>query len=96
MLSDRSILVTGGSSGIGRELVRHYAANGARVLTTARRESALLETIDGLDPERVITVPADIGSRTGGEWWPPEARRHRPEQPEPGPRRFQAEPAVHI
>ncbi len=41
MLSDRSILVTGGSSGIGRELVRQYAAQGARVLTTARRESAL-------------------------------------------------------
>ncbi len=78
MLSDRSILVTGGSSGIGRELVRHYAANGARVLTTARRESALLETIDGLDPEQVITVPADVGSRTGREIVATEARRISP------------------
>ncbi len=78
MLSDRSILVTGGSSGIGRELVRQYAAQGARVLTTARRESGLLETIQGLDLERVITVPADIGSRTGREIVATEAMRISP------------------
>jgi NAD(P)-dependent dehydrogenase (short-subunit alcohol dehydrogenase family) len=78
MLSDRSILVTGGSSGIGRELVRQYAAQGARVLTTARRESALLQTIAGLDPERVIAVPADLGSRTGREVVTTEALRISP------------------
>ena len=78
MLSDRSILVTGGSSGIGRELVRQYAAQGARVLTTARRESALLQTIEGLDADRVIAVPADLGSRTGREVVATEALRISP------------------
>ncbi len=78
MLTDRSILVTGGSSGIGRELVRQYVAHGARVLTTARRESALLETIQGLDPTLAITVPADIGSRTGREIVTAEAMRISP------------------
>jgi len=67
MLADRSVLVTGGSSGIGRELVRQFVANGARVLTTARREPALLETVDGLDADRAFVVPADLGSRTGRE-----------------------------
>jgi NAD(P)-dependent dehydrogenase (short-subunit alcohol dehydrogenase family) len=67
MLSDRSILVTGGSSGIGREIVRQYAARGARVLTTARREAALAQTVESLDPDRVFAVPADLGSRTGRE-----------------------------
>ncbi|NNL70573.1 MAG: SDR family NAD(P)-dependent oxidoreductase [Acidimicrobiia bacterium] len=78
MLSDRSILVTGGSSGIGRELVRQYVAAGARVLTTARRESGLLETIEGLDAERAYIVPADLGSRTGRELITTEALRIAP------------------
>lgn len=65
MLTDRSILVTGGSSGIGRELVRQYSARGARVTAVARREAELLQTIDGLDRDRVFVVPADIGSKQG-------------------------------
>ncbi len=67
MLTDRSILVTGGSSGIGRELVRQYVDHGARVLTTARREADLLETIAPLDKDRAFAVPADLGSRGGRE-----------------------------
>jgi len=78
MLTDRTILVTGGSSGIGRELVRQYVAAGARVLTTARREAGLLETIEGLDPATVLTVPADLGSRTGRELVVTEALRIAP------------------
>jgi NAD(P)-dependent dehydrogenase (short-subunit alcohol dehydrogenase family) len=78
MLSDRSILITGGSSGIGRELVRACAANGARVLATARREPQLLETAQGLDPSRTLAVPADLGSRTGREIVAREAARFAP------------------
>lgn len=78
MLTDRTILVTGGSSGIGRELVRQYVAAGARVLTTARREAGLLETVEGLDPAKVVTVPADLGSRTGRELVVTEALRIAP------------------
>ena len=78
MLTDRSILVTGGSSGIGRELVRQFVGHGARVLTTARREAALLDTIAPIDRTRVITVPADLGSRTGRSLVATEALRIAP------------------
>jgi NAD(P)-dependent dehydrogenase (short-subunit alcohol dehydrogenase family) len=78
MLIDRSILVTGGSSGIGRELVRQYARFGATVLTTARREADLLETIAPLDAGRAFAVPADLGSRAGREIVATEALRIAP------------------
>lgn len=78
MLTDRSILVTGASSGIGRELVRTYAGLGARVLGTARREAALMETVQGLDPAQAMFVPADLGSRTGRELLVTEALRIAP------------------
>lgn len=78
MLTDRSIIVTGGSSGIGRELVRQYVAHGALVLTTARREDELLETVAPLDTGRAHIVPADLGSRTGRELVATEALRIAP------------------
>lgn len=78
MLTDRSILLTGGSSGIGRELVRQYAAQGATVMAIARREAELLQTIDGLDRKQVFVVPADIGSKSGRQTIVTEAVRLAP------------------
>lgn len=78
MLENRSILVTGGSSGIGRELVRQYAALRANVMTVARREAELLQTIEGLDREQVFVVPADIGSKKGRQVVATEAARISP------------------
>ncbi|MBT8248728.1 MAG: SDR family NAD(P)-dependent oxidoreductase, partial [Acidimicrobiia bacterium] len=40
-LADRTILVTGASSGIGRQLCRSYADEGASVIGTARRTGEL-------------------------------------------------------
>jgi NAD(P)-dependent dehydrogenase (short-subunit alcohol dehydrogenase family) len=65
MLADRTILVTGASSGIGRELVRQYAANGATVMGVARRRAELEKTIAGLDPSQARIVDADIGAPAG-------------------------------
>lgn len=76
MLHGRSILVTGASSGIGRELTRQYAGHGARVLATARREAELLATVDGL--ENTYHTPADLGSRTGRATLTAEAMRIAP------------------
>ena len=78
MLSNRSILVTGGSSGIGRELVRRYVAHGAKVMTVARREAELLKTIEGLDRQQVFVVPADLGSAKGRHVVATEAMRLAP------------------
>ncbi len=65
MLTGRHIVVTGGSSGIGRELVRRYAAEGARVWAVARRQDALEDTTIGTPPGSVQTVAADVTSDAG-------------------------------
>ena len=52
--------MTGGSSGIGRELVRQYADLGARVWAVARRVGALEDAIAGTPPGSVQTVAADL------------------------------------
>jgi len=65
MLNGRRIVVTGGSSGIGRELVRRYASEGARVWAVARRKEALEETAEGTPPGSVRIVAADLTSDPG-------------------------------
>lgn len=65
MLEGRRILVTGGSSGIGRALVRAYAAHGASVLAVARNEEGLRETAAGAAAGRVTVVRADLAADPG-------------------------------
>lgn len=45
LLEDKVILVTGASSGIGRETAKILASQGAKVVAAARRESELAETV---------------------------------------------------
>jgi len=52
-------IVVGASSGIGEELVRHLARDGAKVAAVARRAD-LLEKLAAEFPERVITVQHDV------------------------------------
>lgn len=47
-LKGKTAVVTGGSKGIGLETARRLAAEGARVLICARRESALQEAVDDI------------------------------------------------
>lgn len=54
MTQPRSVLVVGGTSGIGRELARHYADAGDEVVLTGR------------DAQRAETVAKEIGGRTRG------------------------------
>ena len=46
-MTNKTTIVTGGGSGIGRAIARRYASEGARVLIVARHESSLKETADG-------------------------------------------------
>jgi 3-hydroxy acid dehydrogenase / malonic semialdehyde reductase len=63
-LSDRRVLLTGGSTGIGRETLRLLTQAGARVLTFARDPKALQEAIDQLDDDaRIKGLAADITRR---------------------------------
>lgn len=50
----RTALVTGASSGIGREIARELDSRGFRVILTARREDRLRELADELLDSRVI------------------------------------------
>jgi len=64
MLTDRRILVTGASSGIGRGLTLAYARAGARVWAVARSEPGL-ETVAEEAGGRVAPVPADLTTPAG-------------------------------
>ncbi len=62
-LDDRSVIVTGGSKGIGKGIARVFSRAGANVLLAARDESALRAAADELAagaPGRVETVAADV------------------------------------
>ncbi len=62
-LRDRTVVVTGASSGIGTETVRAIAGRGARVIATARREDrleALADEIRHLLEEGVVPEAADV------------------------------------
>ncbi len=52
-MGDGSVLVVGGTGGIGREVARHYHAKGEDV------------TITGRDPERTSSIAAEIGDGVG-------------------------------
>ena len=68
-LSDKTVLVTGGTRGIGRAVVELAAASGARVAFTYR---ASAETADQMaadlgGPDRALAVQADAASREDAE-----------------------------
>jgi short-subunit dehydrogenase len=58
-----TVLITGASSGIGRELARLYASDGARLVLIARREDKLRQLADELAARygaEAQVVPADL------------------------------------
>ncbi len=64
-LKGKVAVVTGASAGVGRELAREFARNGARVVCAARREEKLKETVDMIMGEsgEAFYVPADVTDR---------------------------------
>ena len=63
-LSDKVCVITGASSGLGRESARALAAAGADVVLTARNQGALAQTAQWIRDEapdaRISTVPLDL------------------------------------
>ncbi len=61
-LKEQVILITGASEGIGREMVRLFAKEGARVVAIGRRPEPLEVLAAEVGEEQVLPVPADVRS----------------------------------
>jgi NAD(P)-dependent dehydrogenase (short-subunit alcohol dehydrogenase family) len=65
--SGKSVVITGGSRGLGLVLARQLAAEGARITLIARDENELRRAADDIHDRRpsanVLIVPADVGER---------------------------------
>jgi short-subunit dehydrogenase len=68
IFADRWVLVTGASSGLGEELAKRLAEQGAHLVLTARREERLrnlasdLKRVNGID---ALVIPADLAHPDG-------------------------------
>ena len=64
-LTDRTFVVTGASSGIGRAMAGFLAEAGARVVLVARRERKLADAVAAInaEQERATYVSADLSER---------------------------------
>jgi meso-butanediol dehydrogenase / (S,S)-butanediol dehydrogenase / diacetyl reductase len=56
----RTVLVTGGGTGIGRAIAEAFLANGANVAISGRRPEVLDEALAGHPAERTLAVQADV------------------------------------
>ena len=54
-LNDKSALVTGSTAGIGLEIARKLAVEGAKVIITGRNKAKLEKAVDGI---RIRVAPA--------------------------------------
>ena len=64
-LVGKSVLITGGSQGLGRALALHLAAKGAKVVIVARQKSQLDQTVNEIRKNGGIAfgVVADVGDK---------------------------------
>ena len=63
-LTGKTILITGASSGIGRQTAQQVARHGARLVVTGRDASRLKHTLESLDGDMHMMISADL---TGDE-----------------------------
>jgi len=59
-LKGKVALITGGGSGIGAAIARRFAAEGAKIVITGRRESALANTVADCKGGEVLPFAGDV------------------------------------
>lgn len=62
LLRDKTILVTGASSGIGRAVAQYFSHQGARLVITGRNQERLNETFSSLSGNNHVSFIADMCS----------------------------------
>jgi len=70
-MSDKTVLITGSTSGLGREVAERLGAMGATVLVHGRNEERGAEVVDAINmegPGRAIFYRADLGSLAEVKW----------------------------
>ena len=62
-MKDKVVVITGGTSGIGKALAEKFGSEGSRILITGRKEPELQETVDALRSRGIDIVGfrADVG-----------------------------------
>ena len=58
----KTVLVTGATSGIGRETAKAFAARGARVIITGRDMQRAESVLAEIDNDSAVFIPADLSS----------------------------------
>ena len=56
LLNNKRILITGGGTGLGKEMAHHFAAHGANLYICGRRENVLKETAAEIESKYKTTV----------------------------------------
>jgi NAD(P)-dependent dehydrogenase (short-subunit alcohol dehydrogenase family) len=61
-MKDKVVIVTGGSSGMGKYMAKKFASCGAYVVITGRNEERLLQAKEEIEtsPDQVLTVQMDV------------------------------------
>ena len=54
--NNKRILITGGGTGLGKEMAKHFAAHGANLYICGRRENVLKETAEEIESKYKTTV----------------------------------------
>src|SRR5690349_8245496 len=75
-MKDKVVIITGGTSGIGKALAFEFGQKGSKIVITGRNEQALTETSEQLKAKgvTVLGVLADVTSRQDNERMADEAR----------------------
>ena len=66
----KTVVITGGSRGIGEMLAAGFLANGAKVIISSRKEKACEETVERLKGQyggEIYAIPSDVGQMVGIE-----------------------------